>query len=101
MTGHHAAGKHAAAEDRRTWGRGHLGLHLGSGTDVLLLLPASWDQAACFGHQANGVVMHSGPHEAGRPVEQHRPGTDHARRTHGGASSAGASVVLSARPLRR
>ena len=74
MTGHHAAGKHAAAEDRRTWGRGHLGLRLGSGTDVLLLLPASWDQAACFGHHANGVVMHSGPHEAGRPVEQHRPG---------------------------
>ena len=101
MTGHHAAGEHAAAEDRRTWGRGHLGLRLGSGTDVLLLLPACRCRVACFEHRANGSGMHSGMRAAHRPVEQHRPGTDHAGQRRGGAPSAGAPVTSPARPRRR
>ena len=94
MTGHHAAGKHAAAEDRRTWGRGHLGLRLGSGTDVLLLLPACRCRVACFGHRANGSGMHSGMRASRRPAEQHRPGTDHAGQRSGAAPSAGGALVL-------
>ena len=101
MAGRHTAGKHTAAEDRRTWGRRNSRPRLGNGEDLLWLSPACQCQVACFGHRANGSGMHSGMRAAHRPVEQHRPGTDHAGQRRGGAPSAGAPVTSPARPRRR
>ena len=101
MAGHHAAGKHAAAECRRTWGRRHLRPRLGSWKGLLWLPSACQCQVACFEHRANGSGMHSGMRAAHRPVEQHRPGTDHAGQHRGGAPSAGAPVTSPARQRRR
>ena len=94
MAGHHAAGKHAAAECRRTWGRGHLRPRLGNWKGLLWLPPACRCQVACFGHRANGSGMHSGMRASRRPAEQHRPGTDHAGQRSGAAPSAGGALVL-------
>ena len=101
MAGRHTAGKHAAGDDRRTWGRRNSRPRLGNGEDLLWLSPACQCQVACFGHRANGSGMHSGMRAAHRPVEQHRPGTDHAGQRRGGAPSAGAPVTSPARPRRR